>query len=388
MEGLERIEHSAFSFCTSLSRIDIPASVKNVGTAAFFKCNQLVDVTIALGLLKIEDNACASCAIERIQIPSSVKSIGDYAFGKCEMLVTIQLNEGLTSIGYDAFFECKLLRGIKCPSSVQTIENRAFCGCEQLKYVELCEGLGSTECDVFSKCTSLTHVALPCSLRLIDERAFAGCLNLRAVGLSAGLQKIGCKAFMNCVSLERVVIPSTVNEIDSEAFKDCPNLVSVTFCKEIEALVSEVWPRNWWRRIDSEVYWSAYGFLHRFSIAERLGMINIREWRSSIQDMLHRTPSIEDYKQDIYFRSIDAKHIIYERLMKVASLLQLALWKSISGHATVIIPNVLDFLSNDKEEKRVVVHCGEYSSSSDKYSRDGEKYRTRYYYRGYEYGDY
>ena len=39
LEGLERIEHSAFSFCTSLSRIDIPASVKNVGTAAVFECN-------------------------------------------------------------------------------------------------------------------------------------------------------------------------------------------------------------------------------------------------------------------------------------------------------------------------------------------------------------
>ncbi|KAL3772501.1 hypothetical protein ACHAWU_000063 [Discostella pseudostelligera] len=82
------------------------------------------------------------------------------------------------------------------------------------------------------------------------------------------------------------------------------------------------------------------------------------------------------YHLHYHFRSIDSKLIVYERLTNVATLLELALWKSMMSRqefgqvlasdgnlsdarlqhrancgAPVIIPNVLSFLTDDTEKE-------------------------------------
>jgi len=216
---------------------------------------------------------------------------------------------------------------------------------------------------------------------------------LISVGLSEGLEEVGCEAFKGCASLELVIIPSTVKEIGSGVFTDCSNLVSVTFCEEIEGLKSGVWPRNWWTDESGEVYVSAYGLFRENNTAERLGRINPPKWRSNIQDMLNRIPSMERYQLHRHFNSIDFELIVYEKLTNVASLLELALWKSMMSRqecgqvltatgnlrdirlqhrtncgAPVIIPNVLSFLTDDSEDQKHEVkknyhYCWNYSYS-------------------------
>lgn len=60
------------------------------------------------------------------------------------------------------------------------------------------------------------------------------------VVLCEGLEQIGSRAFSQCILLERCNIPSTVKQIKEDAFLDCPRLTAVTFCGEVEDLVTEL----------------------------------------------------------------------------------------------------------------------------------------------------
>ena len=88
--------------------------------------------------------------------------------------------------------------------------------------------------------------------------------------------------------------------------------------------------------------------------------------RLAIDDLLGCIPSIDIIKMNSYIRSISSKLTVYEKLKDIATLLELALWKSNSQNlktkgnlrakklqrimcgADVIIPNVLSFLMVDR----------------------------------------
>ena len=80
------IRESAFTNCTSLASITIPASVTGIGERAFFNCTSLTSVTFAEG--------------------SQLTSIGDHAFESCTNLTSITIPASMTSIGYTAFGGC------------------------------------------------------------------------------------------------------------------------------------------------------------------------------------------------------------------------------------------------------------------------------------------
>jgi hypothetical protein len=59
------------------------------------------------------------------------------------------------------------------------------------------------------------------------------------VELNEGLKRIENFAFA-CCALEYIQIPSSVQDLEVHAFNECQNLLRVEFCKQIEALVTEV----------------------------------------------------------------------------------------------------------------------------------------------------
>ena len=98
----------AFSDCTSLTSIEIPASVKTVGLAAFDGCSKLASVTFENGsqLKTIDDLAFGYCtSLTSIEIPASVETIGTAAFAYCSNLTIVTFEEGsqLKTIGGDDF---------------------------------------------------------------------------------------------------------------------------------------------------------------------------------------------------------------------------------------------------------------------------------------------
>ena len=84
LANVEKIESEAFSGCSALNNVVIPASVKTIGESAFSGCSALSSVTFNEGVKKIGNYAFYNTALKAAVLPASVVSIGNYAFGYVE----------------------------------------------------------------------------------------------------------------------------------------------------------------------------------------------------------------------------------------------------------------------------------------------------------------
>ncbi len=252
------IGNSAFEQCASLISIDIPANVETIGTAVFWGCSSLATVTFENGsqLKTIGGGssyygAFSYCtALTSIEIPASVETIEAAAFKGCSSLATVTFENGsqLKTIGggsysSGAFSDCTALTSIEIPASVETIEAAAFKGCSSLATVTFENGSqlktiggGSYSSGAFSDCTALTSIEIPASVETIEAAAFKGCSSLATVTFENGsqLKTIGggssyYGAFSDCTALTSIEIPASVETIKASAFKGCSSLATVTF---------------------------------------------------------------------------------------------------------------------------------------------------------------
>ena len=257
----------AFSDCTALTSIEIPASVETIGNTAFSDCSSLATVTFEKGsrLKTIGNNAYYRCtSLTSIEIPASVETIEKKAFMHCSSLATVTFEKGsqlktIAGDSYDgAFSDCTALTSIEIPASVETIEATAFKRCSQLATVTFEKGsqlktIGggysssshfgtySDYYGAFSDCSSLTSIEIPASVETIEATAFKRCSKLTTITFEKGslLKTIGGGyyssyyhgAFSDCSSLTSIEIPASVETIEATAFSDCSQLATVTFEK-------------------------------------------------------------------------------------------------------------------------------------------------------------
>ena len=265
-----RYDYGAFSGCSTLTSIEIPASVETIEASAFKGCSSLATVTFEQGSnLKTIGGGYSSesyygafsgCStLTSIEIPASVETIEASAFKGCSSLATVTFEQGsnLKTIGggyssesyYGAFSGCSTLTSIEIPASVETIEASAFKGCSSLATVTFEQGSNlktigggySSESyyeafyGAFSGCRALTSIEIPASVETIEAAAFNGCSSLATVTFEKGshLKTIGGRydygAFSGCSTLTSIEIPASVETIEASAFKGCSSLATVTF---------------------------------------------------------------------------------------------------------------------------------------------------------------
>ena len=271
------IEGGAFNRRESLTTINIPASVTNIGQYSFTDCISLTTINIPENsqLASIEEGAFAYCyRLTSINIPASVTSIAYNAFHNCSNLTTIAVAEGNTV--YDSRDECNaiietgsntLIKGCNyttIPTSVTNIGQYAFYGCSSLNAFIIPENVTSIGEGAFHNCggelivncnipsaldfsygtfynSKITKVTIGKGVKHIGQYAFYGCSNLTTINISESVKSIAYNAFYRCSSLTTITIPenSQLTSIGSGAFYGCSSLTAIVLPKSLEHIYSE-----------------------------------------------------------------------------------------------------------------------------------------------------
>ena len=192
---------------SALRSVVIPTNVTTVGYSAFKRCSSLTTVTFEKeSQLKTIGGdyyygAFSDCtALTSIEIPASVETIGNTAFSDCSSLATVTFEKGsrLKTIGNNAYYRCSSLTSIEIPASVETIEATAFKRCSKLTTITFEKGsllktigggyYSSYYHGAFSDCSSLTSIEIPASVETIEATAFKRCSKLTTVTFEKGSQ--------------------------------------------------------------------------------------------------------------------------------------------------------------------------------------------------------
>ena len=155
-EGLTDIAQNAFAYCSALTTINLPDSLRTLGTGALAYCekinyetygsglylnNWLIDVadpqvtTLSLKptTVGIAASALSGCrALTSVSIPASVTYIGEAAFYDCLYLTDLRIPEGVTAIGTGTFAHCSRLQTLSLPSTITSIGADALLNCSAL----------------------------------------------------------------------------------------------------------------------------------------------------------------------------------------------------------------------------------------------------------------
>ena len=249
-ENLTIVGYGVFGDCKSISKIEIPKSLKkfdgtwgrgtNLSYGAFGGCSNLKTVNFEAGSTIVCAALFMGCdGIEEIELSDTITEIGDSAFKNCKNLDRITMNNGIEILESSAFEDCFSLTTINIPNTVKAISNSTFQDCTSLTEVHLSNILKEIPASTFSGCKKLTTINFPSTLTTIGNSAFSGCESLPEAILPSGVEKIESNAFKNCKALKKAAVPDTVSSIGSSAFYGCEALTDITLGSKLKKIESQ-----------------------------------------------------------------------------------------------------------------------------------------------------
>lgn len=264
--GLETIGKYAF-YGTHSKSLSIPASVKNIGDAAFGGNKDYTDVKVDANNenFKVENNLlcnvkehkvlqCFNMAEGTVEIPNGIECIGDGAFSPLKKVTSVSIPASLKQIGSEVFSETYALNHIDVsaenttfsavdgvlfnnnqsvlytypaskngktytvPSTVKQIADGAFA---QTGGQNAHEGMTSKE----KKENNLTKVVVPAGVESIGNNAFLFS-GITSIDLPYTLKSIGSSCFYY-TDLTKITIPEGITRLENSTFGACASLESV-----------------------------------------------------------------------------------------------------------------------------------------------------------------
>ena len=230
----------AFQSNLQLRKVKIAEGIETLGSFAFKWCSQLTDVTLPSTLKVIGPWAFNSCVnLNQPVIPAGVTRIAEGAFADCPKISSFVPPPALRFLERYSFQNCIGIRQVTIPRSVERMEGGVFAGCTGVQEFQieanhptftLVDGV------IFDRSLStLVHFppgrggsyVVPPSTRTIGQRSFYGCFDLESVKLPDQLETIQTQSFIQCNSLETIEIPASVDLLMDGAFSNCQRLKTV-----------------------------------------------------------------------------------------------------------------------------------------------------------------
>ena len=217
--GITEIGEYAFSRCSGLTSLTLPTSITYIGEKTFYGCSGLTSITIPNGVTQIDKNAFASCTgLTSLTLPANIKRIGESAFENCSGLTSLNLPASITTIGENTFRNCSGLTSLNLPASITTIDKYAFCNCSGLTSLNLSSNITEISPDAFSYCSGLKEVRF-CINDDLETYLTKGHPYIKV--------DCGINYYLNGKEVTSIVIPSSVTSLGNYAFQKCSTLQSV-----------------------------------------------------------------------------------------------------------------------------------------------------------------
>lgn len=229
-DGCEEIARKAFADDVELKSANFPDSLVQIGASAF-----------------------AGSGLIRLEVPESVRSIGSRAFSRCDDLRDVELSRGLESIGDEAFAHCRSLVHLNIPATVREMGVRVTFDTRVSEDHVAGEGdVGAVTAFVFADDAGVLYRRLPdgtedacdkgadagsgspesrlVALELIDASA----LTLAEYRVLPGTRSIGPRAFSKNAFVRRVSLPEGVKIVGERAFAECAALFAIELPDTVE----------------------------------------------------------------------------------------------------------------------------------------------------------
>lgn len=99
-----KIADFTFRYCSSVTSISIPNTIKNIGENAFGECSNLTSLNIPEGVTYLNISTAQGCSsLNSLTLPQSLTGIDGGTFESCNALTTITIPSKVKSIGAQAF---------------------------------------------------------------------------------------------------------------------------------------------------------------------------------------------------------------------------------------------------------------------------------------------
>ena len=245
------LRSNAFNSCTSLRTVNLQEGVKYVAVGAFSGCSNLQSISIPARLMKF--NKYGFDYYHLGFLFGSTSYTGGVATTHSSSSSTFYVPSSLTSVTIisgviptNSFYGCTMIRNVVIGNGVTDIPSGVFSSCTNLSYntYDNAKYLGNAENPYYAlisaTSTSITSCNIHPDTKLIADRAFYSCSGLTSVALPGSLQRIGCSAFSYCSKLTSVTIPEGVTDIGDDAFRGCTGLSNISIPDSVTYMGTDV----------------------------------------------------------------------------------------------------------------------------------------------------